>query len=111
MTTLRQWFDEFTDTTGEPIDYIVFGRFPRWDHDDERNTWPTTPNTLTRFSNLSDDILDRRFDDGFGGNETPDLCAWSDSFVIFSDNYDGAEGLLWVPRNPKAHQPIRPGGG
>lgn len=30
---------------------------------------------------------------------------------LFSDVYDGAEDLQWVPRNPMAHVPIRPGGG
>lgn len=108
MTTLRQWFERFTAATSETPTYIVFG----WgDYGYHSENWPTLPDGVKAWSELSAEILDFGFDDGFGGNDSPNLCAWSDSFVIFSDNYDGAESLAWVPREPIAHEPVRPGGG
>jgi hypothetical protein len=107
MVTLRKWFERFTESTGETPTYIVLA----WDRDWRSDEWPELPDGVKAWTELSGEILDREFDDGFGGNDSPNLCAWSDSWVIFSDNYDGAESLAWVPREPIAHDPIRPGGG
>jgi hypothetical protein len=108
-TTLRAWFDRFTKQTGERPTHIVFGESPRYAASGE---WPIAhPKVVIEFDHLHDLILDHEFDDDYGGNESPDLCAWSPSWVIFSDNYDGAEDLCWVPRAPRDHDPIRPGGG
>ena len=110
MTTIREWFNAFSEATGENVYAIVLG----WEHgwgDYNADEWPAIPSGVTPLADLSDDVLDRDFDDGFGGNQSPNLCAWSVNFVLFSDNYDGAESLQWVPRNPTTHEPIRPGGG
>lgn len=81
----------------------------KWDYQSE--SWPIVPNRVVPINVVGADVLDREFDDGYGGNDSPNLCAWSDNWVLFSDNYDGAESLQWVPRNPVDHEPIRPGGG
>ena len=91
--TLREWFADFTAKTGETPTEITFGQ----------GLIPFGPL-------LAAGGLDKEFDDGFGGVRSPDLCAWSPSWVLFSDQYDGAENLCWVPRNPTEHDPIRPGG-
>jgi hypothetical protein len=105
VTTLREWFDEFTVATGETPHTVVLGTVAAWHH-----PWPEyTPGVAT--STIPDVVLDHPFDDGYGGNDSPNLCAWSPSWVLFSDNYDGSEGPRWVPRNPVDHNPIRPGGG
>lgn len=110
MATMREWFDGFTAETGETPDTIVFG----WEYDwaRERGDWPEVDEgALVAFSDVPASMLDRPFDDSYGGNRTPNLAAWSPSWVLFSDNYDGAETLQWVPRHPTPHTPIRPGGG
>lgn len=106
MTTLRKWFADFTTSTGETPTAIAI------------NSWETLHNyrddvvaVPVPFDTLLDVLLDREFDAGYGGNDSPNLCAWSDNWVLFSDDYDGAESLCWIPRNPTAHAPIRPGGG
>lgn len=105
---MRQWFAEFTERTGETPTKIVFGTMERWNE-----SWAELPTAgvVVRFDSISSVVLDRTFDDGYGGTETPDICAWSKSWVIFSTNYDGSEYLEWVPRNPTDHRPVRPGGG
>ena len=113
MTTLRKWFDRFTEETGEKVEVVCFGG-GRWygSEDEPRQGWPAYPvNVATPVDLIDAAVFDRDFDAGFGGNESPNLCAWSASYVVFSDNYDGAEDIRWVPRNPSDHTPARPGGG
>jgi hypothetical protein len=109
MTTLREWFDGFAVATGETPSHVVFGPGDAWPWDDD--PWPAVPGLLVEWGDVSDAVLDREFRSHFGMCESPNLCAWSESWVIVSDDYDGAESLLWVPRHPMAHRPIRPGGG
>lgn len=105
-TTLQAWFDGFTKATNETPTHIVFG-YDEWDD----NEWEITVNEVIPFERLGSILLRREFNNGYGGNNSPNFCAWSENWVIFSDNYDGAEDACWVPRNPIAHNPIRPGGG
>ena len=117
MTTLREWFDKFTERTGEVPTHVVFGG-DSWYLSDEDDAVmrrfamePSLRDQVQRFAKISAETLDKEFNDGYGGNNSPNLCAWSPSWVIFNDNYDGAEGIQWVPRKPIAHRPVRPGGG
>jgi hypothetical protein len=112
MATFREWFDEFTVATGERPTHIVLG----WEHgwgDYSKGPWPEWDRWghVVEYDDVPVGLLDHEFDEGFGGNESPNLAAWSATFVLFSDNYDGAEHLNWVPRNPIDHEPARPGGG
>ncbi|MBD3293368.1 MAG: hypothetical protein GF393_10620 [Armatimonadia bacterium] len=47
------------------------------------------------------------FDPGYGAPKGKPFTAWSDDWVYFPAEYDGAEWVAWVPRNPcgiaKAH--------
>lgn len=106
MITMREWFAAFTEKTGERPTHVVFGSECGWNVKWEG----VAEGDVIAFDDVPDAILDRQFDDGYGGNETPNLCAWSPSWVIFSSDYDGSEDLNWVPRSPLPHQPIRPGG-
>lgn len=44
--------------------------------------------------------LDYEFDDGFGVPEGPPFTLWTKNRVYFPIEYDGAEGVASVPRNP-----------
>lgn len=112
--TIREWFDNFTKETGEEVEVVCLGG-GRW-YTDEKDApysgWPEYPvRTVTPIADLNPSVLDHAFDDGYGGTDSPNLCAWSPSFVVFSDQYDGAESIQWVPRNPIDHDPTRPGDG
>jgi len=109
-TNFREWFANFTEQTGETPSQIVFG-FSEW-HDYRVEEWPEiNDNRMWWWDEIPASVLDRRFDAGYGSTDSPNLCAWSKSFVLFSDDYDGSEELRWLPRHPVAHQPIRAGGG
>lgn len=99
--TLREWFDSFQEAVGEPVEFVVLGE-SGWDGYavDVAMPWEEVPS----------EVLDRSFDCGFGGSASPNVCAWSESWVMFSDVYDGFETACWVPRSPMDHAPIRPGG-
>lgn len=49
---------------------------------------------------LTDDEMDRRFDNGFGGTEGTPFTVWTTKRVYFPTEYDGAEGVDSVSRNP-----------
>ena len=49
---------------------------------------------------LSPDELDAEFDDGYGSVKGKPFTAWSERFVYFPAQYDGAEWVSWVSRNP-----------
>ncbi len=105
MVTLREWFDTFTAETGERPESIVLA----WGWSPAAG-WPDLPEGVVSYDELEMAVLDHKFSDDYGGTGSPDLCAWSSSWVLFSDQYDGSETLRWVPRSPVVHTPIRPGG-
>lgn len=59
---------------------------------------------------LTDEQLDKRFDDGYGGSEGEPFTAWTANTVYFPIVYDGAEWVGSVSRNPDG-KPTRHQGG
>lgn len=55
--------------------------------------------------------LDRKFDNGFGGEEGAPFTAWSKDFVYFPICYDGSEWVGYAPRNPCDVKMAHQGGG
>ena len=49
---------------------------------------------------LTEEELLVEFDDGFGTHEGKPFTAWSEKYVYFPTEYDGAEGVARVSRNP-----------
>jgi hypothetical protein len=104
-TTMRVWFDTFTGLTGESLTHIVFTAWSAvdvWDRWD-RDSWPgLVDGVLLDFADVPDSVLDRSFDCGYGGTNCVPFFAWSATFVLWPHEYDGAEWLVWVPRDPTA---------
>ena len=48
---------------------------------------------------LTEDGLNREFDDGYGGSEGEPFTAWGEKYVYFPVVYDGAEWVGSAPRN------------
>lgn len=114
QASIRGWFDEFTARTGEKVTHVCLSWGDSWRTTDDYYTsrWgDISQGVALPFDEVPAATLDAKFDDGFGGNESPNLCAWSENWVLFSDDYDGAESIRWVPRSPRDHEPVRPGGG
>ena len=49
---------------------------------------------------LSEEQLDREFDDGYGGSEGAPFTAWTPTRVLFPVVYDGSEWVGSAPRDP-----------
>lgn len=63
--------------------------------------------------NMTDDeLLDLPFHSGYGSPEGPSVLAYTEDEVYFSVQYDGAEWIDSVPRNPDPdYTPVHYGGG
>ena len=72
---------------------------------DTGDTFETTKITL------SQEELDVEFDDGYGGTNGKPFTAWSKKFVYFPAQYDGAEWIAYVSRNPNGKATDHIGGG
>lgn len=60
---------------------------------------------------LSKDDLEKNFDSGYGGTEGKPFTAWGLDYVYFPVQYDGAEWVESVPRNPCKEVTCHVGGG
>jgi hypothetical protein len=49
---------------------------------------------------LSDQELEEKFDDGWGGLKGKPFTLWTEKRVYFPVQYDGSEWVSSVPRNP-----------
>lgn len=49
---------------------------------------------------LSDEELDKEFDEDYGGPEGKPFTLWTKNRVYFPVTYDGAEWVRSAPRNP-----------
>ena len=76
MTTWREELKEKFRVTGDSFEHLVI--------------------------TITDAELDREFDDDFGSAEGTPFTAWSDNYVYFSREYDGADYIDYVERHPKS---------
>ncbi len=60
---------------------------------------------------LTEEQLDEKFDHGFGGTSGTPFTLWTKNHVYFPAEYDGAEWVAVVPRNPNGVATAHVGGG
>jgi hypothetical protein len=63
------------------------------------------------WNTLTDEQLDAKFDNGYGGTEGEKFGMWTTNRVYFPLCYDGAEWVGSVPRNPQVDPLPHLGGG
>ena len=116
-TTLREWYSRFIRATNETPTHTQFWCESLWDWnwiaqsepwmEEERDifpvpSWLVAPvGTIWSFYDTPKEILDYKFDPGFGSATAPPLLAWSKSYVIFINEHDGSQELKWIPRFPE----------
>lgn len=61
---------------------------------ENKDDWDLLVHTMTK------NEFEREFDGGYGGAEGCPFTAWTDNFVYFPVQYDGAEWVGSVPRHP-----------
>jgi len=117
VTTLKHWFDRFTEATGQEVTYILMHTESAWEweykvarYDTDRD--PDAPllwqgvakrGQLFERHNLPQEILNYKFDDGYGSPDAPPIIAYSRDYIIYIHEYDGAEWPVWLPRFPVAN--------
>lgn len=60
---------------------------------------------------LTEDELNQRFDNGFGGTNGASFTVWTKNTVYFPICYDGSEWVGSVSRNPDGKPTDHQGGG
>ena len=127
-------YQELVDFLGEPVRFIVFGAYGWGSAPREGESWEGgygEPGTEDRYKPSDNDpppvpfdvrgkLLDREhaepfmadwsFYGGYGSPECYAIYAWSDSWVAWVTQYDGATTLDKAPRNPIDIMPSMPGG-
>ena len=102
--------DILEEAGNEVIESIVIGDMGRNDYnDDGKPNYKDVNGKVLSWSDASP-ILDYEYDRGFGAPDCQAITAWTKSKVIFVYQYDGATGVVSVPRNPIEHNPNMPGG-
>ena len=104
MTTLKEWIEEAAE--GEPIIGVVLGRSPY--NFKEFEFYPE--NKLLTWEKALQ-YLQFDFCGGYGSQGHFPIHAWTKSWVIGTDNYDGSTSCFRIPRNPCDCVPCEPGGG
>lgn len=59
---------------------------------------------------LTEDGLNKEFDDGYGLSEGEPFTAWGEKYVYFPVVYDGAESVGSAPRDPSDEKCSHVGG-
>jgi hypothetical protein len=50
-------------------------------------------------------ILDHDYYCDYGEHTLPSMNVWTKSFIIFTTEYDGANSIGWIYRNPTSYEP------
>lgn len=117
VTTLKHWLDRFTEATGQEVTHILMHTESAWEweykvarYDTDRD--PDAPllwqgvaerGQLFERHSLPKEILNYKFDDGYGSPDAPPIIAYSRDYIIYIHEYDGAEWPVWLPRFPVAN--------
>lgn len=115
--TLREWFNNFRKQTNEIVTHVQLWAENEYDWnwitksedwmEEERDafpipSWVVAPvGTIWQFHDVPNEILDYKFDCGYGAATAPSILAWSKSYVIYIDEYDGSQVMKWIPRFPE----------
>lgn len=81
---------------GEPIIAAVIGHYGHEDSDGPHDPMPWID---------ARELLDYDWRGGFGDLDCHAVYVWTDSRVIFVDEYDTSTSLAWVPRHPQRCDP------
>jgi hypothetical protein len=93
----------FEEEAGEPILFAVVGQHYNAPN---KHLPDQTPETrVVRPWAEARQMIDYFYDNGFGGADCHPVTAWSENWVLWVSEYDGATSVGERPRNPAAHQP------
>lgn len=103
MANIKEWLVKAEITNNETITHIVVGVHDNDIFSEDRRPENQRDVVLNRDDGLA--LVDEEFNDGYGGADCFPITAWSENWIYFIREYDGATGLGSVPRNPIDHKP------
>lgn len=92
--TIRKWFES------APEKPSVFFMPETKKGSLEGKPWDSLPHGTWNFSDVPNSVLDQEFYSGYNSYGVPSFWAWSENYVYYVHEYDGATTLWWVSRNP-----------
>jgi hypothetical protein len=108
MTRFKDDILEVTDD--EPIIAIVIGEMGWSNYQEEgKPEWKHIVGKLISWKE-AEPFLDYEYDTGYGAPDCQAIYAWTQNWIIFVTQYDGATWVSRIPRNPINCIPGMPGG-
>lgn len=111
MARLIDWINELAD--GEQIEAVMIGPVGGWCPgflSDDAIDAGVVGKVLTL--DEARPWLERKFDDGYGSAECNSLAAYTKTWIISVNKYDGSTSPFRLARNPfEGFEPPMPGGG
>ena len=89
-TTLSDLLDYRLEKNGDTQEDITSVVISKTDWGEDSEYYKVNVETLNMFEG----------DSGYGGEEFPDMIAWTDNYVYYKHVYDGSESVKSKPRNP-----------
>ena len=108
---MRTFADHLEEVANEPILYAVIGEMGWGDYNSEGvpNYSEQPKNELLKWEDARK-WLDYETDYGYGAPKQNAVYCWTENWIVFMWQYDGATGADRIPRNPVACIPTMPGG-
>jgi hypothetical protein len=108
MSNFAQDIEEATG--GEAIEGIVIGEMGWSDYNEEGRLIPKDKKNVVLQWSEARPLLDYEYSTGYGAPECHAIYAYTATRVIYVYQYDGATGVVWLPRNPIDGPVEMPGG-
>lgn len=84
----------------EPIESVVIATYGGYYNDDGNKAIPKEfIGKPVCFGDVRE-YFDYEYDDGFGGTECHAIYLYTQNFIVFVSEYDGATSVDCIPRNP-----------
>ena len=108
MSSLVEWIEE---ATSEPVLAVVIGEMGWGDYGSENvPNYNKQPRGRILSWEEAKPWLSYEFNSGYGAPGCNSIYAWTENWVLFVSQYDGATQLERIPRNPTNCMPEMPGG-
>lgn len=108
MANLIEWIVE--EARGEEIEAVVIGEMGWGDYNSENvpGYSDQTKGEVITWEEAQK-FLNYEFDSGYGAPKCNAIYAWTKSWIIAIEQYDGSVSPFSIPRNPIACNPQMPG--
>lgn len=98
MSNLRESFESVAN--GPIVGAVIGQHYGQMFMDPDDEDYEETPPSGVLTWEVAKMILDYNYDSGYGGADCHPVYAWTDTQIMFVNEYDGSTSVCWLPRNP-----------